>query len=148
MRWACSLLLVGCTQFTGPSPVVCIDPALPALWAEDAVEATELWKDDSGGLVAPQPVIADPSEERCEVDLRWGIPSSGASARTEVDLGRAPRIRVWFERIRPEERVTAIAHELGHAMGAGHSKRPADLMYYMVEGQKRATTRDIEAVLE
>jgi hypothetical protein len=141
------LAFFGCQQFAPPDGVVCIDPALPAEHAAIALGAVALWCADSGGRVALRPRIAEPAAEACDVDVRQGVAHAGdRPCHTAHEPGTTPRVRCDFSALHPLQAVPAMAHELGHAMGAEHSPCACDLMYPVLTNQQHATAADIAQV--
>jgi hypothetical protein len=138
-------LVVGC-QYAPRDGVVCIDPAMAPEHAEAVLDAVELWREASSGAVALRPRISDPSADDCDIDVRTRS-SLSSTGHTDYEPGVTPRVRMNWALMVPSQYAPAVAHELGHAMGAKHSDHKQDLMHEVVQEQQRLTLADVEQVL-
>jgi hypothetical protein len=90
----------------------------------------------------------------CPVDLYWSPDADVYVTYAELDSIRrgeyeGERIRVDSD-VEADDLAMVIAHELGHALGAGHAKDPAELMYSRQYEQRGPdpTGWDVAAVCE
>jgi hypothetical protein len=152
-----ALLAVACGNQAVPTDGrVCIDPSLDPEQAEMVLDAIDMWRDDSGGRVTIEAVMGTTdTRDDCDTDVR-AVSLGGATqvAYTDRRPTVAPRIRVDFAGIAarapyyaPGYGAAAIAHELGHAMGAEHSDDSCDLMHAVLTNQRRATPADVAQVV-
>src|SRR5262249_14461519 len=138
----------GLTAAGGVADASAAPLALDATFRADLSAAIDLWARaglDGGSLARLRGLAYSVST--------LGSATLGLSAGNQVVLDATAAGRGWSEGPVPQsgrmDLTTALAHEMGHALGLGHSADPGDVMFdALLPGARKApTTQDVDALI-